>query len=125
MRHFRHFCHFSYDLQDRAMTSNDFARYLHLHRVRTTLQLITPYLKIGIRVDMRALLKELRSQPGIAIYAAAGHPGGASPAMPEAIDDARFEKMTDDQIGRVVDDVRLCLRLHYGERSRMWRDCSD
>lgn len=103
----------------------DFARYLHLHRVRTTLQLITPYLNIDIRVNARALLEEFRANPGVVIYAAAGHPGGASPAMHEAIDDARFENMTDDQIGRVVDDVRLCLRLHYGERSRMWRDCSD
>lgn len=108
------------------MNPNDFARYLHLQRVRTVLRLITPYLNVGIPVNPRSLLGEFRTNPGAAMYAAAGHPGGkANVGLTTAIDDACFDKLTDYQIGRVVDDVRLCLRLHYGERSRMWLDCSD
>ena len=104
----------------------DFSRYLHLHRVRTTLQLVTPYLKLGIQVQPRALLEELRASPSAAIYAAGGHPGGiTSSALPEAIDEARFGTMTKDEIVRIADDVRFSLRLYYGEQSRMWLDCSD
>lgn len=104
---------------------SDFARHLHLHRVRTTIQIITPYLTAGVPLNTTVILEEFRNSP-MAAYAAAGLQActGAG-CLPLAIDDANFEKMSDEQRHQIEADVRLCLRLHFGRQLHIWRECSD
>ena len=99
----------------------DFAKYLHLHRVRTVLQLITPEQEAGCPDWDRKTLQEYRDVPGAAFKRAHERQEGGG-CLPMAIDDAGFERMTDEQMDRVDADVRFCLGRYYV--LRLWRDCS-
>lgn len=106
------------------MTIIDLTRYRHLYRVRTVLQLITPPLKKGIAVSLRALVVELRNEVDHD-WARRLHGGQFGARVSRAVKNSRFGTMTDEEICHVIEDVGLCMRRYYGERSRMWRDCSD
>jgi len=98
------------------MTS-DFAHYLHLHRVRTVIQILTPWLEVGLPVCPIVSLLHFRTCPGSAHAAATEQRTGG--CLPLAIDDAAFERMSHHQLTRISSDVVRCIQLYYGDRVRL------
>ena len=68
------------------MIGSDFTRYLHLHRVRTVLQLITPEHETGCPSWDRKTLQEFRDVPGAAFKRAHERQVGAVGGYTWAVD---------------------------------------
>jgi hypothetical protein len=103
---------------------------VHLHRVQTFLDIVSPHLDSDIPVPAGELLLDLREDENGALawefaelivspnQLAARCLGIAYPAydLQEAIDDARFHEMTFEEMVRVWDSALICLRGHYGDK---------
>lgn len=95
--------------------SQDFAHYLHLHRVRTLIHILTPYLEAGIPLSPAVYLQQFRDHPGSTHLACDERPAGGG-CLPLAIEGAAFDRMSNQQIYEIDADLRLCLRRYYGDR---------
>jgi hypothetical protein len=113
-----------------APISSGIRDVVHLHRVQTFLDIVSPHLDSAIPVPAGELLLDLREDEdsglawefaGLIVgpnHLAARCLGIEYPAydLQEAIDDARFHEMTFEEMVRVWDSALICLRGHYGDR---------
>lgn len=102
------------------VTVNDFPRYLHLHRVRTVLQLIEPYAVADPDFPIEEIVNDLREVPAIAHrYAGERDRDRELPpwdyGLQAAVRHAHFHEMTRVEVRDIIKDVTWILRHGYGD----------